>query len=195
MKKKIVMTVLLVGIAVGTLALVSTVAMAHGGAGMMGHWGNTDGQAPCQNYESSGTMPHGYGGGMMGQGMGSMMRGGHMMDDDDMGHAGVLNQADKLGLSDDQVSQLKALRLAERKDIIRASAEANVVRVELSNLLSTNSWTMKDAEPLVQKLNKIQGDSHLRHLQSLIDARKILTPDQLKLYSSTELAGGENYCD
>jgi len=204
MKKRIVRTTLLVGFVAGAIALVSTIAMAHGGAGMMGTYGDNDDQAPCQDNEYSGSMHHGYGGGMMGQGMmgyggmGSMMGegyGGHMMNDEDMGHGSVLNQAAKLGLSDDQVSQLRALRLAERKDIIRDSAEANVVHVELSNLLSSDNWTMTDAQPLVQKLEKIEGDIHLRHLQAQNDARKILTPDQLKLYSSTELAGGGDYCD
>ena len=38
-----------------------------------------------------------------------------------------------------------------------------------SNLLSSDNWTMTDAQPLVQKLEKIEGDIHLRHLQALTD--------------------------
>jgi len=137
---------------------------------------------------------------MMGSGgMGTMMqgaRGGHMMDLDDMRHGGLLKQADKLGLSDDQVSKLNTLRLAERKDIIRKEAEAKVVRLDLSDLVASENWTVKDAEPLVHKLDSLESDIHLRHLQALNDARNILTAEQLKQYRSTEQYGSsEIYCN
>jgi len=203
MKKSITMVTLLVGFIVAGLTLVSTIAMAHGGAGMMGTQDEVNSQIPCQDDAYSGSMGYGMMGGMMGSrgmmgagGMGSMMQGGHgghMMDLDDMRHGGVLNQADKLGLSDDQIGKLNALRLAERKDIIRKQAEANVARLELSDLVASDHWSVKDAEPLVHKLNTLEGDIHLRHLQALSDARNILTADQLKLYSSTEQAGGSGY--
>ena len=116
-----------------------------------------------------------------------------MMDFDDMRHGGLVNQTEKLGLSDDQVGKLSTLQLAEQKDIIRIQADANVARLELSELLKSDNWTVKDAEPLVQKLNKLEGDIHLRHLQALNDARNILTADQRKLYSSTEQFGVSGY--
>ncbi|WP_029914366.1 hypothetical protein [Pelobacter seleniigenes] len=199
--KRIWMVMLVIGFVMGTTALVSTVAMAHGSGGMMS---DVDDVAPCQGESFSGAMHHGYGYGMMGgmmghQDMGDMMHGGHaghMMDDDDMGHGSLLSQADKLGLSTEQENKLNTLHVAEQKDLIRSSAEADVVRLELSNLLSSTNWTMKDAEPLVQKLNKIEGNMQLRHLQALHEARQILTADQLKLYSSLEKSDhGEIYCN
>ena len=202
--KRIRMAMLVAAFVLGTTALVSTVAIAHGVGGMMGDLDNGVGQTPCQDDAHPGAIHHGYGQGMMGgmmgyQGMGSMMGGGyggHMMNDNAMGHDGVLSQADKLGLSADQIDKLNVLRLTERKDIIRDSAEANIVHLELSNLLSTANWTMQEAEPLVKKLNKIEGDFQLRHLQTLNEASHILTADQQKLYSSIEKsAGGETYCD
>lgn len=204
MKKSIVRITLLVGFLVGGTALFSAVALAHGGTGLMGDQDGAYGQAPCQDDAYSGTMPHGYGygmmGGMMGYGnMGSMMQdgnGGHMMDFDDMRHGGVLNQADRLGLSNDQISKLNTLRLAEQKDVIRKEAEAKVTRLELSQLEASDHWTVKDVEPLVHKLNTLEGDIHLRHLQELSDARNILTADQLKLYRSAELADSDEvYCN
>lgn len=203
MKKRIAMITLLIGFMAGGAVLVSTVVMAHGGAGMMGDQDEVNGQMPCQDESYSGAMGHGMigSGGMMNSGgMGSMMmrggRDGHMMDLDNMRHGGMLSQAETLGLSDDQISKLSTLRLAERKDIIRKQAEANVASLDLSDLLASDNWTVKDAEPLVHKLNNLEGDIHLRHLQALNDARKILTADQLKLYSSTEQVGGsEHYCN
>ena len=202
--KRIWMALLVVGFVMGTTALVSTVAIAHGSGGMMSDADDVAGQAPCQGEPYSGAMHHGYGYGMMGgmmgyQDMHDMMHGGHaghMMDDDDMGHGNLLSQADKLGLSTEQENKLNILHVAEQKDLIRSSAEADVVRLELSNLLSSANWTLKDAEPLVQKLNKIEEDMQLRHLQALHEARQILTADQLKLYSSLEKSDhSETYCD
>ena len=202
--KRIWMALLVVGFVMGTTALVSTVAMAHGSGGMMSDADDVAGQAPCQGEPYSGAMHHGYGYGMMGgmmgyQDMHDMMHGGHaghMMDYDDMGHGNLLSQADKLGLSTEQENKLNTLHVAEQKDLIRSSAEADVVRLELSNLLSSTNWTMKDAEPLVQKLNKIERDMQLRHLQTLHEASQVLTADQLKLYSSLEKSDhSETYCD
>ncbi len=203
--KRIWMVMFAVSFVLGTTALVSTVAMAHGSAGMMSDVDDVAGQAPCQGESYSGAMHHGYGYGMMGgmmgyQDMDDMMHGGHhaghMMDDDNMGHGNVLSQADKLGLSTEQVDKLNSLHVAEQKDLIRSSADADVVRLELSNLLSSTNWTMQDAEPLVQKLNKIEENMQLRHLQALHEARQILTADQLRQYSSLEKSDyGETYCD
>jgi len=204
MKKRIIMITLLASFIAGGTALFSAIAMAHGGAGMMGGQDGNIGQTHCQDEAYSGTMHRGDGyemmGGMMGYGgMGSMMRGGHgghMMDFDDMRHGSVLNQADKLGLSDDQISKLNTLRVAERKDIIQKEAEVKVARLDLSELVASNHWTVKDAEPLIHKLENLEGDIHLRHLQALSDARNILTAEQLKQYSNTEqVDSGEYYCN
>jgi len=202
--KRIWMVMFAVSFVLGTTALVSTVAMAHGRGGMMSDVDDAASQAPCQADSYSAAMHHGYGYGMMGgmmgyQDMDAMMHGGyagHMMDDDDMGHDNMLSLADKLGLSTEQLSKLNTLHVAEQKDLIRSSADADVVRLELSNLLSSTNWTMQDAEPLVQKLNKIEENMQLRHLQALHEARQILTADQLRQYSSLEKSDyAETYCD
>lgn len=120
-EKRIAMITLPIGFVVGGTILLSTVAMAHGGAGMIRNQDEVNSQAPCQDESYSGSMGHGMMGGMMGSGgMGSMMnngRGGHMMDLDDMRHGSVLNQTEKLGLSDDQISKLNTLRLANEKTL------------------------------------------------------------------------------
>lgn len=109
---------------------------------------------------------------------------GHMMNYDAMRHDSVLNQADRLGLSDEQIGELTALHVAERKDIIREAAEADVVYLELSDLLSSDNWTMKEAEELVHKLENIRGEMRIRHIQALHESRGILTTDQWQLFSS-----------
>lgn len=155
------------------------------------------GQMPCMAASASGSkspmmgmmgdkgmggmMSPGRSGMMAGEGMHSMMHGGQMgMMDQGMKHMFYLDRADELGLSADQVSKLKAIHVEGRKDNIRNAAEAKIVRLELSDLLSGDTWTLKDAEPLVHKVQKLEGDMQVRHLQAISVARKVLTAEQLQ---------------
>lgn len=128
-----------------------------------------------------GMMGAGRSGMMGGEGMHSMMHGGQMgMMAQGMGQMFYLDRAEELGLSSEQVNKLKAIHVEGRKDNIRKAAEAKIVRLELSDLLSGDTWTLNDAEPLVRNVQKLEGDMQVRHLQALSDARKVLTAEQLK---------------
>lgn len=113
--------------------------------------------------------------------MHGMMQGGQMgMMGQRMEHMFFLDRADELGLSTDQVSRLKAIHVDCRKENIRTAAEAKIARLELSELLSGDSWTLNDVESLVRKVQTLEGDIHVRHLQAVSDARKVLTAEQLQ---------------
>ncbi|MBW6509871.1 MAG: hypothetical protein K0A94_10040 [Desulfuromonadales bacterium] len=130
---------------------------------------------------TGGMMGAGMSGMMGGDGRHSMMHGGQMgMMAQGMGHMFYLDRADELGLSADQVSKLKAIHVEGRKDNIRNAAEAHIVRLELAELIAGETWTLKDAEPLIRKAQNLEGDMQIRHLQALSDARKVLTAEQLK---------------
>ena len=154
------------------------------------------GQMPCMTAPASGSMAPMMGmmggkgmGGMMGagrsgmmggQGMHSMMHGGQMgMMEQGMRHMFYLDRADELGLSSEQVNKLKAIQVEGRKDNIRNAAEAKIARLELSDLLSGDTWALKDAEPLVRQVQQLEGDIQVRHLQAVSDAREVLTAEQL----------------
>lgn len=148
------------------------------------------GKMPCESAPDPGyRMPMM---GMMGEGMGSMMGPGmsgmmggmgHQME-----HMVFLDRSEELGLSAEQVGKLKAIHAECRKDNIRTAAEAKIVRLELAELLSGDSWQLMDAESLVRKLQTLEGDIQVRHLQALSDARKVLTAEQLKKAQSGESA-------
>ncbi|MBD1399658.1 hypothetical protein [Pelovirga terrestris] len=130
---------------------------------------------------TGGMMSAGMSGMMGGDGRHSMMHGGQMgMMAQGMGHMFYLDRADELGLSADQVSKLKAIHVEGRKDNIRNAAEAHIVRLELAELIAGETWTLKDAESLIRKVQNLEGDMQIRHLQALSDARKVLTAEQLK---------------
>lgn len=206
--KKVVFTVFLVSFFIGTTVMTSVAAgeqeRHHANSstqGMMGSQGMMGmDQRPCVNNSNSGSMPYGMGAGMgsvgnhmmgarnmghmMGPGMGSMRN--HMMGAGNMRHMFFLDRANELGLDADQVSKLKSIHVASRTENIRNDAEAKIARLELADMLSSDNWTLSDAESLVRKLQKLEGDIQVRRLQAMSDARKILTADQLKQARSGE---------
>ena len=144
-----------------------------------------------------GGMMHGGQMGMMGgEGMQGMMHGGRMMHGGQMGmmehgkkHMFYLDRADELGLTSEQVDKLKAIHVEGRKDNIRNAAEAKIARLELSDLLSGDTWALKDAESLIRKVQTLEGDIRIRHLQVASDARKVLTAEQLQQIQTDGSAG------
>jgi Spy/CpxP family protein refolding chaperone len=145
-------------------------------------------QMPCMAASDSGSMAPMMGmrsgekmGDMMGAGMSGMMHDGQMgMMKQRMGHMFFLDRVEELGLSSEQVSKLKAIHVECREDNIRNVAKTKIARLDLSELLSGDTWTLEEAEPLVRMVQKLEGDIRVRHLQAVSDARKVLTAEQLK---------------
>ena len=165
----------------------ATMSDMHGMMGMPGTMMHNRGmrteERPCQMDDDAGMTGMI---GMMGHGMSGMRGSGrHGM----MAHMFYLDRTEELGLSAEQVSKLKALHAACRVDNIRNVAEAKIARLELTDLLDTDNWVLKDAETLVRKVQKLEGDIQMRHLQGVAEARKLLTPEQLKQAASGSTCG------
>lgn len=205
--KKTLFTAILISLFLGATTLSGFAASEHeahhpGGTdaaatspaqGMMKQQGMDMGQMPCMADKSSGSMMSMMGqgmAGMMGQGIGDMMGSGNMgMMAKRMEHMFFLDRAEELGLSAEQVGKLKTLHTECRNDNIRNAAEAKIARLELDDLLSGDNWTLKDAETLVRKVQKLEGDMQVRHLQAVSEARKVLTAEQLKQARSGGASG------
>lgn len=208
--KRVFFTAILVSFFIGATALSGLAAAEHEGHhsggmqsaastshGMMGQ--QETAQMPCRTEQASGPMSHKMDMmGMMGDGMGDMMGAGmgRMMGAGKMGMMGqrmaqmfYLDRAAELGLSTDQVEKLKALHSECRKDNIRNAAEAKIARLELADLLDADNWSLKDAETLIRKVQKLEGDIQVRHLQAKSEARKVLTAEQLKQSLSENNSG------
>lgn len=115
--------------------------------------------------------------------MGDVLSGRMMMDPammhHMMGREFFLDRVEELGLSEEQVAKLKAIRAACRKDNIRTAAELKIARLELDDLLG-GEWSLPAAEKLVRHIQKLEGDMKVRHLQAVDAARKVLTAEQLE---------------
>jgi len=101
-----------------------------------------------------------------------------------------LDQVDELGLNDEQVSKLTAIRNACRKDNIRAGAELKILRFDLDDLLNRADWSLPEAERLIRKKQTLEGDMLMRHLQAVAEARKVLSAEQLKKAATTGREAG-----
>ncbi|WP_303721789.1 hypothetical protein [Malonomonas rubra] len=110
--------------------------------------------------------------------MGPNMMGPNMMDCRKE-HLFFLGQAKELELSEKQIAELKTIHSDCRKENIRTAAEVKIVRLELAELLASDDWSLKDAEDLVRKAQKLEADIQVRHLQAFNAARKVLTKEQL----------------
>ncbi len=109
----------------------------------------------------------------------------HGMGPNRMEHDLYIDRADELGLSDEQVTQLKKIRSECRKDNIRTGAELKITRFELADLQEAKAGAA-ELEKLVRKSKTLEGDIEIRHLRAKADAKKVLTADQLKKAETQE---------
>jgi Spy/CpxP family protein refolding chaperone len=105
-----------------------------------------------------------------------------------MDHELFLDRVESLELTTDQVTRLKTIRSDCRKENIRNAAEVKIVRLELKDLLNEADWTLDTAEPLIRKVQILEGDMLVHHLQAVTEARKVLSAGQLQKADS----GGDN---
>lgn len=91
-----------------------------------------------------------------------------------------LDRVESLELTPDQVTKLKNIRSDCRKENIRNAAEVKIVRLDLKDLLNDADWTLKDAEALIRKIQTLEGDILVRHLQAITLARSVLSAEQLQ---------------
>ncbi len=97
-----------------------------------------------------------------------------------MGRMLFLDRAAALELTEEQVFKLKAIHTDCRRENIRQEAEARIARLELKDLLGESNWIPAAAEKLVRKIKTIEGDQQVRRLRAQAEARKVLTPEQLR---------------
>jgi Spy/CpxP family protein refolding chaperone len=133
------------------------------------------------------------GGGMMGGGMmskGMMSGGGCSM----MGGGGMdgfyLNKAEALGLSDAQVAKLKNIKMTTKKALIQKEADLRIAKLELDELLQNPKAKRSDIEAKAKKVQDLKSDIALTKLRARLDARSVLTPEQLEKAKSLKHGKG-----
>lgn len=143
--------------------------------------------------------------GMMGQGMmggmmGPMMGGGMMKGM--MGHRGMMameercmmhmermmgahlslciRNAEKLGISDEQLERLRAVHDSHAKKWIRLRSEIQILNVDLRSELAKTAPDLSRVESLLKKREPVRTELFLEGLKTRSEASKILTEEQRK---------------
>jgi len=85
-----------------------------------------------------------------------------------------------LGLSDQQIEALKAIRIRVEKDTIKKRADLQLARVDLRELLHKDPVDMSAVEANLKKAESVRTDLRLSHIKAREEIKAILTPEQRK---------------
>jgi Spy/CpxP family protein refolding chaperone len=120
--------------------------------------------------------------GQMGDSSCPMMGTGHMQ-------GFFLNQAESLGLSDSQVEQLKKIKQETQKTVIEKEAAYKIAKLELKELMHNPKAKRSDVEAKAKKVEELRSNIRLTELGAKLDARAVLTPEQLEKAKSMKMKG------
>jgi Spy/CpxP family protein refolding chaperone len=118
------------------------------------------------------TMGHREGRGQMME-MGSMEKMGNMM-------GLCIEQADKLGLTDDQITKMKPAHREMQKKQARFKADLKIAEIELMEIMEVKDFDLETAGSAVKKIAEIKTAHHLEMLKAMKEMRTILTDEQFK---------------
>ena len=114
---------------------------------------------------------HGEGHGQMME-MGNMdMMGGDMM---------CMEQADKMGLTDDQMAKMKPMHREMQKKQIRFKSDLKIAEIELMEIMDVKNFDLDKATAAVKKIEDMKTARHLEMLKAMKDMRTMITTEQFK---------------
>jgi Spy/CpxP family protein refolding chaperone len=112
-------------------------------------------------------------------GHGQMMGMGHMEGMDDM-TCMCIEHADKMGLTDDQITKMKPLHREMQKKQARFQADLKIAKIELMEIMEVKDFDLEKAGLAVKKIADIKTAHHLEMLKGMKEMRTILTDEQFK---------------
>ncbi len=116
------------------------------------------------------------------EGHGKKGHGGHDQEeqDDHSGHylKHLLKHAKEFGLTQEQISKLKAIQLDFKRTEARLEADTKVAKLELDALLDNEQIDLKAIQSKVEQLKKAEGACLFEAIKSKRIALALLTPDQ-----------------
>ncbi|MDH3258554.1 MAG: hypothetical protein OEM19_03725 [Deltaproteobacteria bacterium] len=181
---------ILIAVVIGTFLIVSPVhaqqGQEEGSGGMKGTMHMKGGMKEGGMMGKEGMMK---GGGMMHHG--GMMHGGKMM-----GHCGCtmmdmesrmerhfemcMKNAEKLGLSEKQMADLKSIHNEKRKKLIRLQSEIQILNIDLKDEVDKPVPDMAKVEQILRKQETLKTDFALEAIKTRVEVSKILTEEQFK---------------
>lgn len=113
-------------------------------------------------------------------GHGQMMGMGPMDGMDDMTTCMCIEHADKMGLTDDQITKMKSLHREMQKKQARFRADAKIAEIELMEIMEVKDFDLEKASLAVKKIADIKTAHRLEMLKGMKEMRALLTDEQFK---------------
>jgi Spy/CpxP family protein refolding chaperone len=113
------------------------------------------------------------------KGHGQMMEMGNM---DKMGDmmGMCIEHADKMGLTDDQITKMKPIHREMQKKQARFKADQKIAEIELMEIMDVKDFDLEKANAAVKKIADIRTAYHLEMLKAMKEMRTILTDEQFQ---------------
>ena len=92
----------------------------------------------------------------------------------------VLKARSELELTESQVTQLKALKLAAKKEKVRLKADIKILKLELAELLDKKVVDKTTVDAKVDEIAQLSAKCAKQCIQTKLDTRQLLTEEQLK---------------
>ncbi len=105
--------------------------------------------------------------------MGPMDRMGNMM-------GLCIEQADKMGLTEDQIMKMRPLRNEMQKKQARFMADLKIAEIELMEIMEVKDFDLEKAGLAVKKIAEIKTAHQLEMVKAMKEMRAILTDEQFK---------------
>ena len=112
-------------------------------------------------------------------GHGQMMGMGPMDGMDDM-TCMCIEHADKMGLTDAQITKMKSLHREMQKKQARFRADAKIAEIELMEIMEVKDFDLEKAGLAVKKIADIKTAYRLEMLKGMKEMRALLTDEQFK---------------
>ncbi len=97
--------------------------------------------------------------------------------------AEIRREIESIGLTDQQKERLKQLIDGSRRRVGELFKRLRDKRQELDRLLSEYNFDEKEAGQIIREINRLQRELLRERLETHIQVRKILTPEQFEKYN------------
>jgi Spy/CpxP family protein refolding chaperone len=111
------------------------------------------------------------------KGHGQRMEMGNMDKMGDMMGMCIAN-ADKIGLTDDQITKMKPIHREMQKKQARFKADQRIAEIELMEIMEVKDFDLEKANAAVKKIAEIRTTHQLEMLKAMKEMRTILTDEQ-----------------
>ena len=91
-----------------------------------------------------------------------------------------LENADKIGLTDEQINKITPIHRETQKKQARFIADRKIAEIELIEIMDVKDFDIGKANAAAKKISDIKTAHHLEMLKSMKEGRTILTDEQFK---------------